>query len=86
MSEEKKVSAEELDAVAGGIGGDVNIGDTGNDATIIDESVNQKIDNSVRVDKSTHDSHNIDQSKRDSHNVDVDTKTSVSYTKKGGLF
>ena len=83
MSEEKKVTAEELDSVAGGIGGNVNIGDTGNDATIIDESVNEKNDNSVHIDNSKRDSHNVDNSKRDSHNVDKD----VNYTKKrGGLF
>lgn len=84
MSEEKKVTAEELDAVAGGIGGNVKLGDTGGDAAVIDQSakINQNIDESIHADYSK----KVEEISNDDHSVSVDTNTEVTYNKKRGFF
>lgn len=79
MSEEKKLSAEELDSVAGGIGGDVSVGSSGGDTTILDQSVNTKIDESVKMS----DDHST---KIDDHSTDVRTKIDSKVQVKSSIF
>ncbi len=53
MSEEKKLTAEELEGAAGGISGDVTMGSAGGDQTVLDQSVIQNTGNLVNDKSST---------------------------------